>query len=326
MKICPNCGHPSEGPASDCPECGAGQSLASASPPLTDSDRPVVLKAFPTELAAQAVAQALLAAGIPYLIAADNCGGAFPPLEIYRGIQVLVRTRDLDRARGILADFEAEKPEVDAETAEQAGAALSALAERGSRSTGWSTSQKSWLWFLSGLGLGIAVTTALLIDSDVGAPDSYTGVTEDDTDGDGRTDRWSHYRRGRLERDETDDNFDGKPDTWFFFEEGKIVRYEADSNFDGKIDMWTRYSEGRPDCTRADTDFNGRPDVTYRHSAGVTVSADWVDQDSGKLWKRVSYRDGYVQEELIDTDRNSTFDTKIAYDAFENPIQTVKLE
>jgi hypothetical protein len=277
-------------------------------------------------LEAQAAGQALLAAGIPYLIAADNCGGAFPALEIYRGIQVLVRARDLERAREIVADFEAEKPEVDAETAERAGAALSAPAEAGTIPTGWSAGQKARLWFLAGLGLGVAITTAILIDSHTGSQDSDTGVTEDDTDGDGKTDRWSRYRGGQLERDETDDNFDGKPDTCLFLVDDKVVRREADSNFDGKVDIWTRYVEGRPATTQADTDFNGRPDVTYRHSAGVTVSADWVDQDSGKLWKRASFRNGYLQEELIDTDRDGTFDTKITYDAFENPIRTVKVE
>lgn len=247
-------------------------------------------------------------------------------MEIYRGIQLRVRARDLERAREVLADFEAEKPEVDAETAEQAGATLGAPAEAGSAPTAWTADQKARLWFLAGLALGVAITTAILIDSGAGSPGSRTGVIEDDRDGDGKTDRWSHYRRGRLERDELDDNFDGKPDAWLFLESNKVVRYEADSDFDGKIDWWTRYAEGRPETTQADTDFNGRPDVTYHHVAGVTVSGDWVDQDSGKLWKRDVYRDGQLHQSLVDADRDGTFDTKITYDAFENQIEAVKLE
>jgi antitoxin component YwqK of YwqJK toxin-antitoxin module len=349
-------------------------------------------------LEAQAAAQALLAAGVPYLIAADNCGGAFPALEIYRGIQLRVRHRDLQRAQEILTDFEAEKPEVDAETAERAAATPSAFAEPGSGPAGWSAGQKARLWFLAGLGLGVAITTAILIDGDTSSRSSYTGVTEDDADGDGKTDRWVHYRRGQVQRDETDHNYDGKPDTWYFLEDGKVVRYEADFNFDGKVDAWAKYSDGRvarsstdrdfdgqpdrwtyyrdgvaereewdrngdgkpdawsyfsagmtarheedqnfdgrvdlwleclhdlPATSRVDTDFNGQPDVTYHFSRGVTFRADWVDQHSGKLWKRASFRNGYILEELIDTDRDGTFDTKITYDAFENPIQTVKLE
>jgi hypothetical protein len=51
-----------------------------------------------------------------------------------------------------------------------------------------------------------------------------------------------------------------------------------------------------------------------------------VDQDSGKLWKRDVYRNGYLHESLIDTDRDGKFDTMITYDSFENPGEPVKLE
>jgi hypothetical protein len=274
MITCPHCGRESEDAVTECPQCGTALARLSARPLPADSDRTVLLKAFPTEIEAQAAGQALLAAGVPYLIAADNCGGAFPGLEIYRGIQVRVQLRDLERARDILADFEAEKPEVDAETAEQSGATPSAPAVTGSAPTAGSASQKARLSFLAGLGIGIAIAIAVLIDSRTDSRSSYTGVSEFDTDGDGKTDHWIHYRGGQPERDEMDDNFDGKPDAWFFLENNEVVRYETDSNFDGKIDVWTRYAEGRPDTTQADTDFNGKPDVTYHHSAGLTVSGD----------------------------------------------------
>jgi len=321
MNACPSCGRQNQDRVAQCPQCGTALAPPSASPPPTDSDRPVLLKAFPDEFAAQAAAQALLASGLPSSLGADNCGGAYSGLDASKGFQLFVRANDLERARELLVDFEAEKPEVDAETAEQARPELDPAT-----ATTWTPSQKARLWFLVGLGLGIAITTAILIDSGASSQSSYTGVTEDDTDGDGKTDRWSHYRGGQLERDEMDDNFDGMPDSCFVLKDNRVVRREADSNFDGKIDIWTRYFEGRPDTTRADTDFNGRPDVTHRHSAGVTVSADWVDQDSGKLWKRDAYRNGYLRESLIDTDRDGTFDTKITYDAFENPVRTAKLE
>jgi hypothetical protein len=292
----------------------------------SDSDRTVLLKAFPTELEAQAAAQALLAAGIPHLIAADNCGGAFPSLEIYRGIEVRVQLRDLERAKEILADFEAEKPEVDAETAERAGATPGAPAEAGSVPRAWSAGQKAWLWFLAGLGLGVAITTAILLDSDTGSPGSHTGTTERDLDGDGRTDEWVYWVRDHYERMERDRNSDGKVDQWYYYQGDVHSRYEEDANFDGKADLWLEFLHDLPATSRVDTDFNGQADVTYHFSRGVTFRADWADQDSGKLWKRASFRNGYIFEELIDTDRNGAFDTKVTYDAFANPIQTVKLE
>jgi hypothetical protein len=92
------------------------------------------------------------------------------------------------------------------------------------------------------------------------------------------------------------------------------------------VDRWFDYQSGQLTTEKADRDFDGRPDVTYFYLAGVPSTADWVDQDSGKLWKRASFRNGYLIEELIDTERDGTFDTKITYDAFGNPIQTVKLE
>jgi hypothetical protein len=154
----------------------------------------VILRAFPTELEADAAAQALLAGGIPCLIAADNCGGAFPPLEIYRGIQVLVRTGDLDPAREILTDFEAEKPEVDAETAERTGALTDVRgAATGVVPSGWSPSQKTWLGFLIGLGLGAAITAAVLGAADPASCDAYGGVMENDTDGEGAVDEKAAY-------------------------------------------------------------------------------------------------------------------------------------
>jgi hypothetical protein len=327
MSTCPTCGYESEDSTCRCPQCGTDLPKCTAAPPPAAAESMVILRAFSTELEAQAAAQMLLAAGIPNLVAADNCGGAFPPLEIYRGVQILVRAADLERACVALADFEAEQPEVDAETAERAGTVPGAEDGVAGGAPGeWSSVQKTWLGFLIGLGLGAALTSAILNRDDARSGSTYTGVVEDDTDGDGKTDRWTQYRRGRLERDEVDRNYDGKPDAWSYFSGGRIARSEEDQNFDGKVDTWTHYSEGRPATSNADTDFSGRPDVLYFHRAGEVFRADWIDQDSGELWKRDGYRHGYLHESLLDTDRDGVFDRKITYDAFEQPIRTETIQ
>jgi hypothetical protein len=72
-----------------------------------------LLRAFANEIAAQAVAQTLSATGIPADLRVDDCGGSLPPLAMYRGFQVFVRSRDLAEATALLADFEAPKPDPD---------------------------------------------------------------------------------------------------------------------------------------------------------------------------------------------------------------------
>ena len=399
MNTCPYCGRQSEDSVTKCPQCGTDLARSPAGPHAPDSDRTVLLKAFPTELEAQAAAQALLAAGVPYLIAADNCGGAFPALEIYRGIQVRVQLRDLESAKEVLADFEAEKPEVDDEMAERAATPETAISQ-GSPSPGWWVPDaKAVIWLIIGVCVGMMPLAFQARNRSRGADwEHYSGAREEDTDRDGkadrwwyyvdgqcqtaaednnydgkpdewffyeggtyrryekdvnfdgkadvwsdyapgrivktrmdtdfdgRPDRWSYYRSGVAEREELDRNGDGKPDEWIFYEGGTYGRYEKDVNFDGKVDEWCDYRGGQLTTRKADTDFDGRPDVTYFYLAGLVSTADWADQDSGKLWKRASFRNGYIFEELIDTDRAGAFDTKITYDAFENPIRTVKVK
>ena len=51
---------------------------------------------------------------------------------------------------------------------------------------------------------------------------------EQDTNGDGKMDRWTFYnKQGQVERVEQDLNFDGKADTIAFYEGGRPVRQEV---------------------------------------------------------------------------------------------------
>src|SRR5512134_2990744 len=59
---------------------------------------------------------------------------------------------------------------------------------------------------------------------------------EQDSNGDGKMDRWTYYnKQGQVERVEQDLNFDGKADNVAFYEAGRPVRQEVASKNDGQI-------------------------------------------------------------------------------------------
>jgi len=65
---------------------------------------------------------------------------------------------------------------------------------------------------------------------------------EQDTNGDGKMDRWTYYnKQGQVERVEQDLNFDGKADSIVYYEAGRPVRQEVASKNDGQIDTWYFY-------------------------------------------------------------------------------------
>ena len=51
---------------------------------------------------------------------------------------------------------------------------------------------------------------------------------EQDTNGDGKMDRWTYYNaQGQIERVEQDMNFDGKPDVTVYYESARPSRQEV---------------------------------------------------------------------------------------------------
>jgi hypothetical protein len=62
----------------------------------------VVAATYLTEIDADLARSALDAAGIDSMVRADDCGGVSPGLTFTRGVQVLVRSEDAERAAQIL--------------------------------------------------------------------------------------------------------------------------------------------------------------------------------------------------------------------------------
>ncbi len=109
----------------------------------------------------------------------------------------------------------------------------------------------------------------------------------DDTNSDGKPDRWVIMSGGlvgeiRIDRDYNgevdyiviydsksekkeeilDFNFDGVMDDYYFYSSGKMIRREIDTNFDGKIDVWVYLDGIYIQKYEKDTDFDGVIDVT----------------------------------------------------------------
>lgn len=62
----------------------------------------VVIRTFASHAQAELATSALDAAEIESMLHTDDAGGVFPGMDLSRGVQILVRAGDADRAREIL--------------------------------------------------------------------------------------------------------------------------------------------------------------------------------------------------------------------------------
>jgi hypothetical protein len=68
-------------------------------------DDKVLVERFPSRLEAELAAGLLEAEGIPAYILADDAGGAYPVLQVIRGVQLLVSKEDAPKARRFLWEW-----------------------------------------------------------------------------------------------------------------------------------------------------------------------------------------------------------------------------
>ena len=66
--------------------------------------RMVLLEEYPNEIEAQVASAHLDAAGVHTCVAKDDAGGMLPSLQETEGVSLLVRPRDMKRAKAILAE------------------------------------------------------------------------------------------------------------------------------------------------------------------------------------------------------------------------------
>ena len=129
-------------------------------------------------------------------------------------------------------------------------------------------------------------------------------LREDDTSGDGRTDRWIGYDQGvrreiweaplgggqpgvrvvfsagghELERIEFDSNSDGRLDRVFHYVDGALAGENRDTNGDGALDTFDRFDQqGQLVLREEDLDGDGRIDVRSIFSGGRLVRREITD-------------------------------------------------
>ncbi|MEW6532753.1 MAG: DUF2007 domain-containing protein [Thermodesulfobacteriota bacterium] len=267
-------------------------------------DHLVELRTYSSDVTASIAAARLGSEGIEAHIQKDDCGGAYPSLQMVGGVRIFVRPEDRERANEILEKIEAEDskvieqeeepPEAPARTKKNPFVVIGA--------------------FLLGLVIGYFLEPSLIYRS------SYTGVEKFDRNEAGIPGVTYHFVKGQVERSEEDRNYDGKPDAWHKFAAGSPSTSTWDDNFDSWPDKWATYKNPFKYVMRVDTDFDGKPDATVYFVNDLVQKRDWHPDDSAIIERRELYEHGVKKEELVDTDGDGVFDLKITYDRFERPI------
>ena len=125
---------------------------------------------------------------------------------------------------------------------------------------------------------------------------------EEDTDGDGAVDAWSHYEAGVLARRLADANGDGRVDTWALYRNGRLARLERDEDADGFRDRVVFYRDGHLEREEIDADEDGRPEIRTWYDASEAVRLREEDRNGdGEVDVRSHYEGGrLVRREVLD--------------------------
>lgn len=271
-------------------------------------DESVVLRTYAGEALASIAAARLESEGIEAIIQKDDVGGAYPALQMSRGVRLLVKPADVPRAEEILTEIEAE------DTGE---------VEQPEPEEDRKTSKSGPILLVGGFLLGLIVGY-------FAAPElthrrgNYTGVIKEDRNEQGKPGRFYYYVDGLRTRIEEDRNYDGQPDAWYKFVANRLRTATLDDNFDGKPDVWITYKNEFNYTMKVDTDFDGKPDATIFYVNGLKQRVDWHPNDSAIIERRQIFEHEVLKEELVDTDQDGIFDQKITYDRFERPIAKTK--
>lgn len=260
----------------------------------------VVVKTFSNEMDAKLAQLNLESMGIEAQIHKDDCGGAYPQLQVTGGVQLVVGINDVERAKTILDEIEAD------EVSDIKGLALS-------------RKPLKWRLFFIGVFVGVCLVgiASMILNKDSSILD---GKFEFDNNADGKPDEFHHYENGSLINIHEDRNYNGTLDSWFYYESNRIARSESDDNFDGKIDGWATYVDRNNFEARYDTDFDGVPDGTEYFAKGLKQRVDWNSPDSGIIVRREIFKDGIKSEEYIDTNNDGNFDIKLRFNQFEQEV------
>ncbi len=285
-----------------------------------NSDEAVILRTYDGEALASIAAARLESEGIESIIQKDDVGGAYPALQMSRGVRLLAKPEDQPEAEQILAEIEAEDSEqifaeIEAQDSERV--------ERPETQEECKKGHTGLILFVGGALLGFIIGYFSASKPSL-RKGNYTGVIQRDRNSQGKPGRSYYYTDGILARTEVDRNYDDKPDEWYKFVANKVRSATLDNNFDGKPDVRITYKDEFNHVEKVDTDFDGTPDATMHFVNGLLNKVDWHPHDSSIIERRQIFEYGILKEELVDTDLDGIFDVKITYDRYERPIARTK--
>ncbi len=139
----------------------------------------------------------------------------------------------------------------------------------------------------------------------------------EDTDHDGRPDRWTQRDgQGRPVRVSLDTNRDGRPDRTEIFVGARLNRVDYDSDGDGRYDATDQVGDnGRPLLRLSDRDWNSVPERWVQLDARGRITAEWIDanQDSAPERFRAFDPAGRMTEEGTDGDADGLYEVNRIY-------------
>jgi hypothetical protein len=138
---------------------------------------------------------------------------------------------------------------------------------------------------------------------------------EQDSNGDGQTDRAALYQGERSPRVvEVDVDFDRATDRWEEYDgSGRLYRIGA-SRRGGRPDTWIVVEPGTADERREyDEDGDGRVDRRERLEGGTVVTTESDSNRDGRMDRWQRWSGGQLSAEDVDSDRDGLPDLRLAY-------------
>jgi hypothetical protein len=147
------------------------------------------------------------------------------------------------------------------------------------------------------------------------SPSARSAPRAEDTDRDGRPDRWLLAdERGVTLSIATDRNRDGRPDRNEHLVGGlRPVRVDYDEDFNGSYDRYDSITrEGYAILTHYDRDWDDAPERWVQRGASGTIISEWTDADENGAPERYREFDarGRLTEEGIDADGNGLYEVQ----------------
>jgi len=131
------------------------------------------------------------------------------------------------------------------------------------------------------------------------------GRQEQDTNKDGKPDRWIQFRAGKRTTQLDDRNADGRPDSTLFYDAAESpTQLEEDTNLDGENDKWITYRDGKTAVIEQDRDFDEQKDLRAELEPDGTKRLEQQDTDQdGKYDVAIHFEKG--QRVRLEEDTNA---------------------